>query len=519
MNPATEGVETAWEHSWTWPAWATLALFLACAVLVLWLYRRERGNAGGTMRLALVALRVSLVALVLWMMYGWVQHRHRTDLPELIVVVDDSTSMTTIDRDPSEDAASGGTKTNAASGKKGERPAAGARDAASSTRFSQVQRWLAADDGGALKELERRYRVRVYMAGRTARPVVPEAARLTETNASTTVVPSGTTVVDLVANWQPTEPASRLGQCLIDVLQAQRGRPTAAVVLLSDGVTTEGRTLAEAADLARRRHVPLYCIGVGADRPPRDLRLDDLVSDDVGFVGDLFPFETRLTGSGYSGRSVRVRLVRTDSGAVLAEQTVTIPDDAESLPVRLAFRPKAQGELSLALVAESLPGEATTENNRLVRTVTIREEKLRVLLVQAAPSYEYRYLKTLLQRQRQADGNRERAVELTTVLQEADPEYPAGDETAAATFPANRDALFAYDVVVLGDADPRLLGTAALDNLAAFVRERGGGLIVCAGPRFMPVAYRGTALSELLPVEIDAVTYPPPDVDSVSVLR
>ena len=142
MNPATEGVETAWEHSWTWPAWATLALFLACAVLVLWLYRRERGNAGGTMRLALVALRVSLVALVLWMMYGWVQHRHRTDLPELIVVVDDSTSMTTIDRDPSEDAASGGTKTNAASGKKGERPAAGARDAASSTRFSQVQRWL-----------------------------------------------------------------------------------------------------------------------------------------------------------------------------------------------------------------------------------------------------------------------------------------------------------------------------------------------------------------------------------------
>ncbi|MFO0904904.1 MAG: hypothetical protein U0939_18000 [Pirellulales bacterium] len=482
-SDASVGLETAWEHSWPWPAWVALLLLAAVVALIAWLYRRERGGAGRGRRTTLAVLRISVLGLVLWMMYGWVQHRHRTDLPELIVMIDDSASMATVDQaDLEGDAEDDSSRGRGESG--------GGR-----SRWERVRQWWERRDAQLLRELAARYRVRLQFVGRTTREAPGTPADWLAT----------------LESRKPNEPATRLGQCVIEALQSQRGRPTAAIVLVTDGVNTEGRSLAEASELARRRRIPLYCVGVGSSRPPRDVRLDDLVADDLGFVGDLMTFEARLSGAGYEGRRVRVRLVRTDSGAVLAEQSVEMPENAESAAVRLAFRPRAAGELTLALVAESLPGEATTENNRLVQRVTIREETLRVLLVQSAPSYEYRYLKTLLQRQRQQGGERERAVMLATVLQEADPEYAAGDETAASGFPASREALFGYDVVILGDADPRLLGAAALENLAAFVRERGGGLIVLAGPRFMPLAYRGTPLADLLPIEIDGASLPASD--------
>ncbi|MBL9125526.1 MAG: hypothetical protein JNG90_17950, partial [Planctomycetaceae bacterium] len=50
--------------------------------------------------------------------------------------------------------------------------------------------------------------------------------------------------------------------------------------------------------------------------------------------------------------------------------------------------------------------------------------------------------------------------------------------------------------------NPAFLSGGALSNLAAFVSEKGGGLVVMAGPHFTPQAYLGTPLEMLLPVEI-----------------
>lgn len=462
---AGEGWETAWAHSWPVPAWVPLTLLLLLALLTLVLYRQERGSATTWLRAGLAALRLLVWGLALWMLYGWTQQRHRTDLPDLVVLVDDSASMATVDGDESW---------------------------ADRTRLGVARALLGDPQQGWLEKLAGRYRVKLFRVGRTAREVE---------------LPATGPPLDL-DQWTAEEPATRLGQAVLDVLQRQRGRATAAIVLLSDGVTTEGRSLSEAAAAARRRRIPLYCVGIGGERPPADVRLGDLVMDETAFVGDLLVAEASLSAAGYADRPIRVRLVRTDGGAVLAEQTVKLPAEGSSVPVRLAYRPSAPGELSLTVVAESLPGEATLENNALQRRVVVSEETLHVLLVQAYPSYEFRYLQTLLQRQHKHLRQQERAVRLTTLLQEADPETTSLDESAIRVFPASRDELFRYDVVIFGDVDPALLGSAALEQLSAFVTQRGGGLIVGAGPRFTPLAYRGSPLEELLPVELASLQLP-----------
>jgi hypothetical protein len=558
-------VETSFEPSWGGPLWLTLAVLAASAAFAWALYRRERGPAPMLVRGLLAAIRSGLFVILAWMFYGWMRAEHRTELPELAVVVDVSASMATVDREldagpkgkRADTAATGmragnatagnatagnatagnATAGNTSSGNSGSAsaPAAKATQAAQATqvakdptasheavsanaRLERVKRLVATPESGLLEQWRQRFRVRFYRVGTTTFAEDAETATLAE-GANTAMRAEGDGAADKAAlaeantggkptSWVAADDASRLGDGLFDVLQAQRGRPTAAVVFFSDGVTTEGRSLAESAALAGRRRVPLHCVGVGGERPPRDVRLADLAADDSAFVGDLVVFQASLSSTGFAGERIRVRLVRQESGAVLGEQLATLPADGRTVPVRIAFRPLGPGDFSLALVADTLPGEATVLNNRLARTVRVGEETLRVLLVQSAPSYEFRYLRTLLQRQRKRSDAAERAVALTAVLQEADADYPSIDPDASAAFPATRDELFRYDVVILGDVDPSLIGPAGLANLEAFVAERGGGLIVCAGPLFTPQAFAGTRLASLLPFDPESVRTP-----------
>ncbi len=127
-----------------------------------------------------------------------------------------------------------------------------------------------------------------------------------------------------------------------------------------------------------------------------------------------------------------------------------------------------------------------------------------MLLAQATPSFEYRFLRNLLAR--------EETIELHTVLQEADAEYAEEDPAALRVFPVRRDELFAYDVVILGDVNPALLSPTVWQNLADFVDQpaSGGALVVVAGPRYMPQALRDTPLARLLPFDLGSLRDPDP---------
>src|SRR5262249_31200759 len=102
-------------------------------------------------------------------------------------------------------------------------------------------------------------------------------------------------------------------------------------------------------------------------------------------------------------------------------------------------------------------------------------------------------------------------VELKTVLQDADPEYANEDLFALAHFPVKREELFQYDAVILGDVNLAYLSGTILDNVREFVRDKGGGLMLVAGPHFNPLSYAGTPLEVLLPIELGTARAPAPD--------
>src|SRR5262249_34000206 len=158
--------------------------------------------------------------------------------------------------------------------------------------------------------------------------------------------------------------------------------------------------------------VPLYTVALGDERPVRDLKLDDLLVDEVVFVDDIVNFDFKLTSSGYEGQKAKVILREESSPTALTQLDVTLGPDGQPQRLHLPSRPNTVGEYEYVVEVEPLEGELQPDNNRQKRHVSVRKEQIKVLLVQAYPSYEFRYLKNMLER--------DTTIKLDTFLQEAD---------------------------------------------------------------------------------------------------
>ncbi len=488
---ADAGEGTAWtlDYVWPLPAWATLLLAVAAVAYVVGIYLRENHRTPLWTRMTLAGMRLALVAMLLLMLAQVSLGLKRTGLPYVAVLLDNSESMTLADSDNEELGAKlrdGLARLDSA--------------AAEPTRWNLARALLLDQDRRLLRALEGDYKLRFYYLADT-----PSGAR----------VAAGTDLDTLVEELLATDAAgksTRLGDAVRTILDDLRGTAPAAVVALTDGVVTDGVPLEEGAASAARRGVPLFLVAVGDDQPVRDVTLTDLLVDNFVFVGDILSFEARLTATGFAGEEVSVVLRKEGDPEPLAQQTVTLGPDNTTQTVRLTHRPQSVGQFRYTLEAEPLEGELQTDNNRQHRNVTVSDEKIRVLLVQAYPSFEFRYLWNMLTRA-------EASIQLHAVLQQADPELvradadPEGDEPVLRPFPLRREELFEYDVILFGDVNPALISQSMLEGLAEFVDRpgQGGAVVFLAGPQFMPAAYRDTPLARLFPADPGSVRLPRPD--------
>ncbi len=471
--PPGQGTQWSWDSAWPLPPGVTVVLVLLLAAWVVWSYWRQRrgwqtGRLWGPMLLRLAAL-----ALLLFMLAQVVLAPVRTGLPYLLVLVDDSASMQFVDK-------------QLPSPRREKLQQLVAEFSWNELGRIQVAKALLLKDQGAfLRWAQQRYKLRLYK--------VSAAARLMEIKDDWN---------QPIRTLQAQGSSSRLGDALRQVLEQHRGNPPSAVVFLTDGIVTQGAPLDEAASVAQAQGVPVFIVPLGSEAPVRNLAVTDLLVDDVVFRGDAVNFQFRLVAQGYAGRRVRVVLRDLDRKAVLNQISLSAPPDNQPRRCQITYRPQQQGRFRFQIQVLPLEDEETTSDNQITRVVRVRDEKIKVLLVQGYPSFEFRHLKNMLER--------DTTVQLHTVLQEADWEFSQIDKSALPALPSGREELFGYDVIIWGDVNPELLPPGVLELLYEFVAQRGGGLVLIAGPRYMPAGYRNTPLEPLLPVDVLEVEVPSP---------
>ena len=494
LRAPRQGEGTAWRFDWHWPApqWLILISAALVALLVFGVYRRDGESLHWRSRWFLIGLRLAVFALILVMLTELSVTIERTGLPIVAVMADTSSSMSL--QDQYAGTSKGARLIDELTKSTGREP----------NRLAIAQHLLTRNDGQMLRELQRAHQLRVYRFAENAIPQESgDLGEVARTGTSDRTLQESFTAAlseirTLVPDGDQTRPAAATKKVLSDL----RGVSPTAIVFFTDGVAsvTDSDKLSTVGESARRKGIQFHIVGIGSEIAAKDLNLYDMFVDDVAFVGDPMVFKAKVRSFGYSGKKILLRVRKEGEQVGLAQQEFVAPADGQAISVEVSYASPVSGEFDYTLEIVEQADETNLSNNAETRHVSIREEKIRVLLADSGPRYEFRFLKQLLER--------DKSIELSTLIQEADLEYAQEDRTAIPRFPVKKEDLAKYDVLILGDLAPEQVGSAALENVSEFVREKGGGVVMIAGTQFNPLAFAGTPLESILPFEMSGVRSP-----------
>lgn len=279
-----------------------------------------------------------------------------------------------------------------------------------------------------------------------------------------------------------------------------------AVVLLSDGRHNHGDPPLAVAKTCGERAIPVFTVGLGADLPPRDLAVDRVEAPQWLYHKDHLRGRVVLKDDMPAGRPFTLRILC--GTRVLWEQAqqttgehqraVDFDFTAEDyLKEKLSREPGDVTRRSFALelrAAVSGLEKEDPEPRNDTRDFQVRAtfQRSRILILDGRPRWEFRYLRDLFER--------DSKWEVTAIV--VDPLAPEGGlrRGAEGGFPASRESLFTYDLVVMGDFPAQALRPEELTWLRDFIAQRGGGLILIDGDRGNLRRYNATPLGELVPI-------------------
>ena len=291
----------------------------------------------------------------------------------------------------------------------------------------------------------------------------------------------------------PTAARSDLGGAIKATLSRFASRGLAGIIVVSDGARTDSGDLA---DLGRQAGTPIVAIGVGSADAP-DVAVRSVATSESRLDLSLVDVTVTVDATGVT-QPFDLRLLQ--NGRVIDRRTLT--PNAASQAVRFTVAPDRDSPTVFTADVPAVAGELTPGNNKRSVLVAPPGRRRHLLVLEGAPGFDHAFLTRSWSEDPSLDvdsvvrkGRDERG-EDTFFVQAAG----ARAEGLAAGFPATRDALFTYDVVVLANQDVRLLSQEQLGWLRDFVGTRGGGLLAFGAKSFDGQALAGTPVEELLPL-------------------
>ena len=185
--------------------------------------------------------------------------------------------------------------------------------------------------------------------------------------------------------------ATDIAEALKSVKQSAASSNLQAVVLITDGNSTVGiNPLYEAGELG----VPVFTIGVGDTIEQKDLLIRKVLTNEITYTGTKVPVNVTVHSSGFDGEQVKVSI--RDGATVLDEKLLMLDKGTRDYLVPLSFMTEKEGIRKFTAETSNLPGELTTQNNRMNFFVKVLKSKLRVALIAGTPSEDVAFIRRAL---------------------------------------------------------------------------------------------------------------------------
>lgn len=294
---------------------------------------------------------------------------------------------------------------------------------------------------------------------------------------------------------------------------AARHDRAAAIIVASDGDWQGNQSPIEVVaglSLLAKTSPSVFSIPLGnADRLP-DFELVQANVPTFGVVDQPVRIQFSLANWFDQLRDVTVEL-RID-GRVVEEQSFSLAS-GERTDGDFSWQSDKPGDFEVEVIIQPDPSESIPTNNQARRKLQIRNETLRVLVIESTPRWEYRYLRNAL--------IRDPGIDVSCYLLHPELEGVGGGGTDyVSTLPDRMADWAAYDVIFLGDVgvgttqvdpaqvDPAHSSRSGLTNeqcslIAGLVRQQAVGLVLMPGRLGHQRQLLATELAELFPVVTD----------------
>ncbi|MDZ4820007.1 MAG: hypothetical protein SGJ20_13640 [Planctomycetota bacterium] len=456
-----------------WSGWSIAISVLVLAVtatlcVVAWRrsgYRRDYGL------LELVRFAAVLLVVILYNQPEWVEEFRPEEKPTIAVLLDQSASMDTRD--------------------------VVAREASSAPLVTRREAIAPLLQESFWKSVEGRLNVVIQ-------PISPIKKAPSAGGAKTDAAAKSDTAKSITENGTaadataatPAAPAT-IGTNLNEPLTnaPKRLKNLRGVVLASDGDWNEGGAPVLAAAALRLKDVPVFVVPVGSTQRLPDIELLSLDTPTFGIVGKSVRVAFTVESSLPREHATTVTL-KTSDGETLTKEVRIAPMGRTT--DWLLWKPKTVGDFTLTLDIPKHADELLPDNNSLTTPIAIREEKLRVLLVESIPRWEYRYLRNAL--------SRDPGVEVSCLLFHPGlSKTGGGNKDYIKSFPKGLEELSKYDVVFIGDVGVAE-GQLTIEDcrlLKGLVEHQASGLVFMPGFQGNQTTLLQTDLDDICPVIVD----------------
>jgi len=164
------------------------------------------------------------------------------------------------------------------------------------------------------------------------------------------------------------------------------------IVLVSDGAYNIGENPSY---FAERVEIPIFTIGIGDSSAQKDIKITDVLFNDVVFAGSENPLVVRVSASGFEpGQEISVKLY--DESKEIGSEKVKLASGTNEYTVNFKFVPRDEGVRKFIVKVQQLPGEVTHQNNQKSFYVKVLKGKYKVLIVSGAPSPDLAFIKRAL---------------------------------------------------------------------------------------------------------------------------
>jgi len=272
-----------------------------------------------------------------------------------------------------------------------------------------------------------------------------------------------------------------------------------AVVLLSDGRSTSpGLSLVDIAGLAKVTGVRVHTLCVGTEAGASDVRLRAAPARELVFEGMPIELDVSISQSGYDGRRAVVRAMSPDGIRTLVSREISLSERSDIL-LSVSALAMEDGEPSntvreILVRIDPLPGESQLDNNERRVFIRVTGQRIRVLVLEGAPSWESRFVVRTLAQDPQ--------VELTTITGLGRVRTASGGENAftprrlvrvpgtsaqqTSQSPAGQlvdeRLLSRADIIILGERIDRVMTPELARFLTARIADAGGAVIFLRVP-------------------------------------